>query len=76
MKRQSCHHIETSQLICSANQLTGFYLMAFLAFNELNTYRRRMLNIFIKIIHSFIIARKKESWKKLCLILTLEIILL
>ena len=21
------HHIETSQLICSANQLTGFYIM-------------------------------------------------
>ena len=22
-----CHHLETSQLICSANQLTGFYMM-------------------------------------------------
>ena len=22
------HHIETSQLICSPNQLTGFYVMA------------------------------------------------
>ena len=21
------HHIETSQLICNANQLTGFYMM-------------------------------------------------
>ena len=31
----SCHHIETSQLICSVNQLTGFYTMATLAFNEL-----------------------------------------
>ena len=28
--------IETSQLICRANQLTGFYMMATLAFNELN----------------------------------------
>ena len=36
IKRQSCHHIETSQLICSANQLTGFYMMATLALNELN----------------------------------------
>ena len=36
MKRQSCHHIETSQLICSANQLTGLYMMTTLAFNELN----------------------------------------
>ena len=34
MKRQSCH-IETSQLICRANQLTGFFsMMATLAFNE------------------------------------------
>ena len=35
IKRQSCHHIETSQLICFANQLTRFYMMATLAFNEL-----------------------------------------
>ena len=35
IKRQSCHHIETSQLICIVNQLTGFYTMATLAFNEL-----------------------------------------
>ena len=35
IKRQSCHHIETNQLICSANQLTGFYMMATLAFIEL-----------------------------------------
>ena len=34
-KRQSCHHIETSQLICSANQLTVVYMMATLALNEL-----------------------------------------
>ena len=33
--------VETSQLICSANQLTGFYIMATLAFNEL------MLNWYI-----------------------------
>ena len=35
IRRQSCHHIETSQLICKANQLTGFYMMATYAFNEL-----------------------------------------
>ena len=28
--------METSQSICSANQLTGFYMMATLAFNELS----------------------------------------
>ena len=35
MKRQSCHYIETSQVICRANQLTGFYMMPTLVFNEL-----------------------------------------
>ena len=30
-----CDHIEISQLICRANELTGFYMMATLAFNEL-----------------------------------------
>ena len=29
------HYIETSQLICKTNQLTGFYMMVTLAFNEL-----------------------------------------
>ena len=31
-----CPHIETSQLICSANQLTGLYMRETLTFNELN----------------------------------------
>ena len=39
MKRQSCHHIETSQLICSINQLTGFFMMATLTFNKLNFFQ-------------------------------------
>ena len=30
-----CPHIEISQLICTANQLAGFYMSATLAFNEL-----------------------------------------
>ena len=29
------YHIETSQLICTTNQLTGLYMMTTLAFNEL-----------------------------------------
>ena len=29
------HHMETSHLICRANQLTGFYMIATLALNEL-----------------------------------------
>ena len=35
IKRQICHHLETSQLICRTNQLTGFYRMATVGFNEL-----------------------------------------
>ena len=35
IKRQSCYYIETNQLICSAIDLTGFLMMATLAFNEL-----------------------------------------
>ena len=36
IKRQSCPHIETTQLICTAIHLTGFYMSATLAFNRLN----------------------------------------
>ena len=36
IKGQCCPHIETSQLICDANQLTGFYMRATLALNGLN----------------------------------------
>ena len=32
---QSCHHVETSQMICFANQLTGFCMIATLVFNGL-----------------------------------------
>ena len=35
IKCQSDHHIETSQLICRAKQLTGLCMLATLAFNEL-----------------------------------------
>ena len=31
---QYCHHIETSQLICRTNQLTGFYMMETFFVNE------------------------------------------
>ena len=36
IKCQCFPHIEPSQLICSENQLTGFYVRAKLAFNGLN----------------------------------------
>ena len=35
IKRQSCHHIEIGQLIYKANQLSGFYMIATLALNDL-----------------------------------------
>ena len=38
IKRQNYQDIETSQLICRANQLTGFDIMATFAFNELNKH--------------------------------------
>ena len=31
-----CPHIETSQLVCTTNQLTGCYMKATLAFNGLS----------------------------------------
>ena len=36
IKCQCCPHIETSELICCANQFTGFYIRATLALNGLN----------------------------------------
>ena len=38
IKCQCCPHIETSQLTCSANQLTGLYMRPTLAFNGLRTF--------------------------------------
>ena len=45
IKRQSCHHIETRQLICSADQLTSFYMMATMAFNELMEVVKKKLRL-------------------------------
>ena len=38
--------VETSQLVCSGNQLTSFYMMTTLAFNELKS-------VFLKILQDF-----------------------
>ena len=35
IKCQCCPHIETSQFICTANKLTGFYMRATLTLNGL-----------------------------------------
>ena len=46
-----CPHIETSQLICSVNQLTDFYMRTILALNGLsllqNIYKQLLLRIFV-----------------------------
>ena len=40
LKCQCYPHIETSQLICCANKLTGFYMRATLAFNGLTGLKK------------------------------------
>ena len=53
IKRQSWHHIEMSQLICTADQLTVFCMMISLGFNELLFGRHILLAISITLVHSF-----------------------
>ena len=43
IKHQCCLHIETSQLICIANQLTGFDMRATLVFNGLTFVRSEII---------------------------------
>ena len=45
IKTQSCHHIETSQMI-KANHLTVFYMAASFAFNELKDQQCAWFNVF------------------------------
>ena len=52
VKNQSCHYIETSQLICRANQLTVFYMIATLSFNELSIYLSNLSYILSILISS------------------------
>ena len=54
VKRQNFNHVESSQLICEANQLTGFYITATLALNELKLHhtksyqgKKKCLNYYI-----------------------------
>ena len=48
IKRQSCHHIDTSQMIYKANQLAGFQTMPTLAFNESINYNLKNINVKFK----------------------------
>ena len=45
IKRHSYHHIEIRLLICCANQLTRFYMMANMAFNELKCYSTEFVQV-------------------------------
>ena len=50
---QCSHHIETSQLIFRANQLTGFYMMGTLVVKGLNKFRGDVVDVlFIKNKHT------------------------
>ena len=49
-KCQCCPHIETNQLICTANQLTGFYMRTELALNGLK-------------ISSVNVPKSAENWR-------------
>ena len=61
IKRQTCYHIETSQLICSVNKLTDFYMMETLAFNV--TYCRKKLasNIFDRFLNVLLLCHHKVA---------------
>ena len=58
IKRLCHHYIETIQLICIANQSTGFYVMATLAFNELKLCIQIRFKLFESI--SFISYHSKK----------------
>ena len=66
MKYQCFPHIETSQLICTINQLTGFYMRATLALNGLTTSRleleKRLLPYFKSAFFNF--SSFEVSYKK------------
>ena len=70
-KWQCCPHLETSQLICCANQLTGFYVRVTMEFNglkELPWIKKKKKNN--KILHAkFIcaISFNNAHREKLCL---------
>ena len=45
IKHHSYDHIEIRLLICCANQLTRFYMMATMAFNELKCYSTEFVQV-------------------------------
>ena len=60
---QSCHHIETSQLIYRSNQLTGFCMVITLAFNELsNSSPLKSENNSVKTVKSYQFFSREMSF--------------
>ena len=61
IKRQSCHHTETTQL-------NGFYMITTLVFNEWNYTARRLLNTCCKVVlhlQTGCLSQHMGEWKKL-----------
>ena len=58
---QCSHHIETSQLICRANQLTGFYMMGTLVVKGLMQIWIPEIRIYKCLIITSAIRQKGES---------------
>ena len=56
---QCSHHIETRQLICSANQLNGFYMMRILVVKRLKNNWKGKSDIPVK--HSWPAGHGKQS---------------
>ena len=68
IKCDCCPHIKTSQLISRANQLTGFYMRATLAFNGLNStfpfnYLIRFIKLFVFKTYSQWLEPYSEPWQ-------------
>ena len=60
---QCSHHIETSQLICSANQLISFYMMGTLVVKGLNSASPKVSSATGKYIFKFNHKSERLMWK-------------
>ena len=61
----SCHHIETSQLNCSANQLIGFYMINTLVLNDLSLTNGFLETKFWSLLISILWGDPFSTYKKL-----------
>ena len=61
----SCHHVETSQLNCSANQLIGFYMINTLVLNDLSLTNGFLETKFWSLLISILWGDPFSTYKKL-----------